>query len=394
MITFRPVVTYKRRDGTYAVRIRVTFARSSRYLATTLSVVPAQLTRSGRIKDGAVLQRAEDLIRKMREAVADLDPFALEERSVDWVCAYIRAKLRSASFFLDYFAFADSWLEGKLPSTAAVYRTSLTAFARYLGRRSCDINNIDGEMLRSFASSYDTPGTAERHLTRLATIFAAARKRYNDGEVVQIPREPFANLDLRLPAAQGQRPLSVEVMQRVISARPTDRRQAIALAVFVVSFGTMGANYADMYAAPALEGDRWIYHRQKTHNLRADHARAEVVIDPRLAWHIAQLQEGRTWWLGVLHRWGKDGGRNQVNRWLREWAEAEGLPPFSTYAARHSWATIARGPAGNEKATVDEGLVHKGDYALADIYAERDWGRINEANRRVLDLFSWGAGEP
>lgn len=65
-----------------------------------------------------------------------------------------------------------------------------------------------------------------------------------------------------------------------------------------------------------------------------------------------------------------------------------------TYAARHSWATIARGPAGNEKATVDEGLVHKGDYSLADIYAERDWSRINEANRRVLDLFSWGAGEP
>lgn len=36
----------------------------------------------------------------------------------------------------------------------------------------------------------------------------------------------------------------------------------------------------------------------------------------------------------------------------------------------------------------------RADYALADIYAERDWGRINEANRRVLDLFSWGAGEP
>ena len=57
------------------------------------------------------------------------------------------------------------------------------------------------------------------------------------------------------------------------------------------------------------------------------------------------------------------------------------------YAGRHSWATIAR--KTTEKATVDEALGHVGDYRVTDIYAERDWEQVAEANRRVLALFRW-----
>lgn len=38
---------------------------------------------------------------------------------------------------------------------------------------------------------------------------------------------------------------------------------------------------------------------------------------------------------------------------------------------------------------IDECLAHVGDYALTDIYAERDWKRINKAGHKVLDLFTW-----
>ena len=43
-----------------------------------------------------------------------------------------------------------------------------------------------------------------------------------------------------------------------------------------------------------------------------------------------------------------------------------------------------------EKATIDECLCHKGDFTLTDIYAERSWDLMTEANRKVLDLFTWG----
>lgn len=396
LITFRPVVNYRRKDGTYAVRIRVTFARRSRYLATTLVAYPEQLTRSGKIRDAALNAAADNLVRDMRAAAASLNPFALEGRDVDYVCDYIRQRLRGSSFRLDFFEWADEWLAGKAPSTAGVYRTAVNNFARHLGRRSVDINDITKAMLQDYLLHAEglrkdrSAGANARQLLLLSIIYAAARKRYNDGEVVNIPRQPFDGLDLRLPPSDGEDALDIDTMQRVIDARPADPRQAIALAAFVVSFGTMGANLADMYAARKFSGDVWRYDRLKTHNLRADHAHLEVVIEPRLAYHLSLLTGAGPLWLPALRRGNTfKTAAIAVNKGLRAWADENGVDRFTFYAARHTFATAARGPAGVEKATVDECLAHVGDFDLADIYAQRDWARINEANRRTLDLFSW-----
>jgi len=394
MITFKPVVNYRRRDGTYAVRIRVTFRRQHRYLATTITAYPQQLTRSLRLKDPALIAAAEGLVRDLREVVSQLNPFTLEGKTVDWVVAWIRQQYRRMEFRLDFFEFAERWLEGKKPQTAENYRSALRAFSRFIGRGSIDINDIDRPLLASFLR--DAPvvrggaGANARYLSLLSAIFSAARSFYNDGDQIRIPRTPFDGLDLRKPPAQGQDALPVEVIQKIIDARPESRKQAVALATFVVSFGTMGANHADLYDARSFRGDTWKYNRQKTRDRRADHAKVLVEIDPRLRYHLSILQEGGgEWWLPAIHRQETcNGSYRQLSQYLYEWEEAEGLPHFTIGATRHSWATIARS-IGVEKATVDEGLAHVGDFRVADIYAERDWRRINDANRRVLDLFSW-----
>jgi integrase len=77
-----------------------------------------------------------------------------------------------------------------------------------------------------------------------------------------------------------------------------------------------------------------------------------------------------------------------VNKGFAKWCKEQELERFTFYAFRKSWGTIAR-RIGIEKAIVDEGLVHVGDYQMTDIYAERPWERINEANMRVLELFKW-----
>jgi integrase len=79
----------------------------------------------------------------------------------------------------------------------------------------------------------------------------------------------------------------------------------------------------------------------------------------------------------------------KINTHLARWCRAEGLEPFTFYAARKTWATLARNKAGIDKATVDECLCHRGDLRLADIYIERDWGLLDAANARVLDLLRW-----
>lgn len=61
--------------------------------------------------------------------------------------------------------------------------------------------------------------------------------------------------------------------------------------------------------------------------------------------------------------------------------ESVNVPPEDAEYARR---------LGVEKATVDEALGHVGDFRVADIYAERNWVLSWEANRRVLDLFTFG----
>jgi hypothetical protein len=61
------------------------------------------------------------------------------------------------------------------------------------------------------------------------------------------------------------------------------------------------------------------------------------------------------------------------------------------YAARHSWATIAcSSVVGIDKATVHEALNHvDNEMKVTDIYIDRDWSVIWNANKKVLELFDW-----
>ena len=144
MITFKAVVisTNKRKDGTYPVKIRVTFKGVSRRLPTTMAAGPNDLTRSLKIKSANILSKSNALIDQMRAAVGQLSPFELEEKDVDWVVAQIKKALASRSFRLDFFDWAETVAQGKSESTGRAYRVAINSFARFLGRREIDINDI------------------------------------------------------------------------------------------------------------------------------------------------------------------------------------------------------------------------------------------------------------
>ena len=79
----------------------------------------------------------------------------------------------------------------------------------------------------------------------------------------------------------------------------------------------------------------------------------------------------------------------RVNRWLKKWCERNNVEVFTFYAARHTWASLCRGECKVDKSTIDDCLGHLGSFQVADIYAERAWGLMQEANRKVINLFDW-----
>ena len=423
MITYKPIIIQggRRKDGTWPVKVRVTFKGVSRRLPTTLVCYDADLTRSGKIKNPTVLQKANELIARMRATLSDISPFTLENWDVDKVVEHIRSSMASESFRLDFIAFGKDYVREKDEGTRAGYITALNAFARFLGRDSIDINDITKALLLQFQDWADSQGrvfynyrkgvyqdtgkptapggNSGRWVSRLAYLFDEAKYLYNDEDTgrIVIPRSPFDFVPRRKVLPKGQECLEVEVIQKVIDARPEKEQERIALATFVVSFATMGANLADLYDAPAQKGQKWHYFRRKTTKRRPDHAEVFVALEPALEAFVAVLQRTRKeagdYWLPALHIWGSSRiADTMVNKYLRDWCEREGIKPFKFYAARHSWATLAR-RLKVEKATVDEALAHVGDFKVTDIYAERNWELAWEANRKVLALFSWPTTE-
>ena len=87
MITFCPLVFahHRRVDGTYPVKIRVTFRGKRKYLPTTLVCQPSDLTRSLKIKNADIIARCNQLCDRLRSEAATLNPYDLEGRDVDWV---------------------------------------------------------------------------------------------------------------------------------------------------------------------------------------------------------------------------------------------------------------------------------------------------------------------
>lgn len=417
-IKMRPAIyaNHKRKDGSYPIKIVVYFKKKERKLPTNIVCSPEHITRELHIKKHCEpMYLALEQIRMWQDACKDLTTFDLEYRDVDFVVNHIKAKLTKEHFYLDFFQFGEKHIEGMKHSTKAGYVQALNTLERFLGKRELDVNAITKVMLEQFmefvknepriyynrktgkykeAKSDKKAGAqGPRHVMKLAAIFKAARNMHNDEDIekVLIPRDPFARLILETPPSEGQKPLPIEVIQKLINAKVDNATVRSSIDAAVVSFGLMGANMADLYEAQEFNGDMWIYNRKKTRDARQDKAEVRVRVHNYLKPYIDRLRGDKPGiWLGRLHDMSANGKHitKYINAGLAKWCESEKIERFTFYALRKSWGTIAR-RIGVNKAVVDEGLAHVGDYKLADIYAERPWEIINEANSKVLALFNW-----
>ena len=153
------------------------------------------------------------------------------------------------------------------------------------------------------------------------------------------------------------------------------------------------------------EGNVWIYNRKKTRGRRNDNAEMRVQIPEQAGKYVAGLKTGRrsSYWLPALHEYSSNAEdmtrfvNKELKRWCRinkdsenliKWQKLYNEEYFTFYASRKTWATTAR-RAKIEKSLVDECIAHKGDFAMTDIYAERNWTQINEANSKVIAMFVW-----
>ena len=419
-ITYKPIVisNHKKQDGTYPVKIRVYHNGKCRRLPTNIVCEAKDLTRSLHIKNPDIIKKANTLITRMREFTDKYTIDELQKKDVDWVVLRIKDGLSGENFSLDFFEWAEKYIQTKNISTRKAYERALNAFERFIGERILDINDISKMMLLDFMDFIDAEpkmhydvqkkiwvqtekqkvakAASSLHIMKLQHIFNAAKDRYNDedADIIRIPKSPFSTIKKVFPSGgKGQKALERKVIQRMLVAQTDDPQVRVALDAFIVSFALMGANLADLYFATPFQGDEWIYNRLKTTDRRDDKAEMRVIIPPQIEPYLQRLQEGGNgaWWLPELHRIGekKQTCNEKINDYLRRWQKKAGVEDFTFYAARHSWATIARS-MGIDLAAINDCLCHKDSLEMGRRYAPLSWEQKNEINRQVIESFGWG----
>ena len=416
-VKIKPVflANQRRSDGTFNVKIRFTFKRQVRYIATDLSAGPRSINSLGELC-GTVAEKADRIAERYRGYIGELNYFALRDMDIDGVMRYVERRIAAdaaPAFRLDFFEFAEKEIQSRKISRSSVerYHSALASFRRYLGRDYLDINEITKSLMMGYhdyvektpkASSIGIPKMAGSNLpafyiSLIGSIYRAARDAYNDEDsgILVIPRDPFSRLRYKFEYNFKRTSVGCDVIQRMISARGVcTGHQNVILDIYLLSFATMGMNLADLMTARAPKNGVVIYNRQKTAGRRADKAEMHVKIDERIKPLYERLKDEGGAFFTRLHKMysSRESACPCICLALERWAKANGIPRFTFYSARHTWATLARSSAcGIDKGVIDDCLCHLGGNPLVDVYAEKDWSVLWRANEKVLDLFDWSA---
>lgn len=401
LVTFAPVIysQYKRKDGTYTVKIRMTFKRQSKFISTNITLRPEQLTRSLKIRDDSARVKVNTLVLRMEKSISEIDFFSLDTMSIDDVAKYV-TRHQSGTFRLDFIEFGLLVVSEKNGKSGKNYRSALNAFVSFLGKDSIDISQVTSSLMRGFEKwLVQKHGEGSRavslYTSSIAFIHRQARLRYNNEEIgEQFIKNPF---DFYRPPKQRKsqhRSKDAQLIREMIIRRKDlSRRERLGVDVYLLSFCLMGMNCPDLYECAFPDNGVLRYFRHKTTARREDKAEMRVRIDSRIMTIVEEYRDSkRARAFDFYHRYSAyENLGTAVNIGLRQFEERIGLGERLTlYSARHTWASLARNAAHISKDLVDDCLCHVDkDMKVADIYIRKDWNLFWEANAKVLDLFDW-----
>ena len=433
--------SYERRDKKYAVSIRITQNRKHAYLKTDYYVVPQQLNKSFEVKDKTLLKLLLEKIENCEDIVIRGLGNDVSNCSAKDIVEFIKKKQNEVSC-IDFIAFARKHIsklfEAGREKRSKHIQTTINALVDYSGQE-LNIVKVTSKFLEKFEEFLRSERTIVRvnqfgcevttkrkpltdtgvhdYMADIRAVFNEAIDFYNDDELGEpvIKHYPFRKFEMVKPNPPKKRNIYLENIRKIMNLENGLRRQELARDVFMLSFFLVGMNTVDMFNVPytSRKNGKITYQRSKTKDRREDHAEISIKIEPeaeRLMKKYADPDKVRLFSLYKLYSDSStfNGAVNkgfkrilqEVNQSV-EWEikeavskqEKEELTKFlipedtRAYSVRHSWATIARNMLNISKDDIDLCLNHVNEaHKMADVYIDKDFTRIDQANRRMIDL--------
>ena len=416
--TFKAIVYshHRKSDGTYNVKIRVTHNREKRHISTNVFVTAKDLTRGLKIKNAAVADQLKNEVEQYQRIAATIPPVRAHVMSVDDVCAYINnyEEIHGA-FRLDFIKFgynvAQETQDSGRVGTGLYYKCAVNALVRFLQRDHLDIAEVTVKLLEDFCQYLiNMPARPNRvkgsrapssYLGAIRILHNKAKERYNDEDagIIRIPLSPFKRFKVPKPPITRKRSITIEQLQAIMQVKDgntIDSRITTARDVFLLSFGLIGMNSCDLYNAVDYDGERITYKRTKTRSRRADEAKISIKVEPCVRPLVEKyLDHTGKRVFNFYNRYASYQTMNaNINRGLKIIGAmgSVNVDDLEFYAARHTWATLARNKANIDKATIHEALNHVDEQMrITDIYIDRDYSQQDAANKKVLELVGFTA---
>lgn len=422
MATFKSLIQkhHKKADGTWNVKIRVTHNRQIKYLATPIYAKADDITRTFKLKKN-ITDKTDKIIDIYQNICADLG-LRLKSMPIEELISELENGSKPKEGNIDFFSFANEFIvameQNGQTGTAQNYKCAIKALKRLVKRDTLYISEINNSLLTDFANMLikekeernkiqakqgkriTSHRALSQYLGNLRHLHNEAKEKYNDEEFgkIPIPWSPFSKFKIPKEEKTRKRSLPTEKIRAIINIPylyrkntrkkvPQNCRFNLAKDVFVLSFGLLGMNTADLFNCAILNNNRITYFREKTKSRRSDNAKIIIEIQEQIKelFEAYRDQTGkRVFRFYQMYR--DENTFNQaVNKGLKEIGSQLDIEDLEFYAARHSWATIALNILKINKYVVHEGLNHVDEeMKVTDIYIEKDFKAINEANSMVL----------
>lgn len=401
MATFKAEVYahQKKKDGTYNIKIRVTHNGEKRYLATPYYIYKEDITqRTFKIKNQHYIDLTDELIKEYR-LKCDVWGERLKKVNVDKIVEIITSEDAERKFDLDIVAYGrkviDKLIQENHEGNAKTYHVAINNLVKFVGRESISIHEINSKFVSKWIKWIKGERAQSLYPSNLRAIHNMAKEEFNDEDsgIIRIPLSPFKNLP-KVPPSR-KRALEINQVKKIASLeytyiqQPGNNRFNLAKDVFILSFALVGMNAADLYECDLYEDGRITYNRKKTRDRRNDKAEISIKVEPEIQKLVEKYRDPKGERVFCFyHSYSSvDAFSAALNKGLKKIGALIGEDDLEFYAARHSWATIARNDADVDKYTVHSGLNHVSeDMKVTDMYLKKSWAPIDRANRKVLDL--------
>ncbi len=382
------------KDGTYPVKIAVAYG-TDLYLSTGVSV-PADLWDGSKVT-GSGAKRYNDtlstLLCRVQNAVLDLRESGkfpkLSKRELKQYLEMAGTLSDDAPTETTFYDVAAGFLATKPAGrTVELYGQTLKRVREFAGDH-LTIDEIRPNWLREFEVFLGGSANGRAiHLRNIRAIFNYAL----DEEITT--SYPFRKFKIRREDTR-KRSLTIDQLRAYAALSDLTDQEKEYRDIFLLIFYLIGINITDLahLTRDNIVNGRIEYRRQKTGRLYS------IKIWPE-AMEIINRYAGARALLAPFDRYKSYRDYNhKINDALKRLGPAKGKArngvltrtpiqsDCSTYWARHTWATLAYGLEIPDE-TIAAALGHNHGNRITAIYIDKSTAKVDEANRKVIDLIS------